>query len=76
MKDKVSKPLVVILDNASIHTAKKVQDFIRYLAKDELTLYFLPPYSPEPNRIEKLWHTIKPRWMAFEARDTKRLRRR
>jgi hypothetical protein len=33
-----------------------------------LTLYFLPPYSPELNRIEKLWHKMKYEWMAFKAR--------
>jgi transposase len=73
LKQKVSKPLVVILDNASVHTAKKIQDGIDYLAKQGLTLYFLPPYSPELNRIEKLWHTIKHRWMAFKARDPQTL---
>ncbi|WP_157648304.1 IS3 family transposase, partial [Burkholderia ubonensis] len=34
-----------------------------------LTLYFLPPYSPELNRIEKLWHKMKYEWLAFKARD-------
>jgi transposase len=34
-----------------------------------LTLYFLPPYSPELNRIEKLWHKMKYEWMAFTSRD-------
>ena len=35
-----------------------------------LTLLFLPPYSPELNRIEKLWHKMKYEWMAFKARNS------
>lgn len=30
-----------------------------------MTLYFLPPYSPELNRIEILWHKIKYEWLPF-----------
>lgn len=30
-----------------------------------LTLYFLPPYSPELNRIEILWRKIKYEWLDF-----------
>ena len=29
---------------------------------------FLPPYSPEINRIEKLWWLMKHRWMALTRR--------
>jgi transposase len=32
-----------------------------------------PPYSPELNRIEKLWHKIKYEWLAFKARDAQTL---
>jgi len=28
------------------------------------------PYSPELNRIEKLWHKMKYEWMAFKARNS------
>ncbi len=38
-----------------------------------LKLYFLPPYSPELNRIEKLWHKMKYEWMAFKSRDAQTL---
>jgi transposase len=40
------------------------------LREKGLTLYFLPPYSPELNRIEKLWHKMKYEWMAFKARNS------
>nr|WP_245598843.1 IS630 family transposase [Methylomicrobium lacus] len=59
MLDKVSKPLVVILDNASIHTAKKLKPYWDLLEEKGMRFYFLPPYSPELNRIELLWHKMK-----------------
>ena len=65
----VGKPLTVILDNASVHKAKAIQPLLKVLEQKGLTLYFLPPYSPELNRIEKLWHKMKYQWMAFKARD-------
>jgi len=52
---RIDKPLVVILDNASIHTAKKYQPYGDLLTDEGVTLYFLPPYCPELNRIEILW---------------------
>lgn len=63
------KPIVVIIDNASIHKAKANQEIIEFLAKQGLTLYFLPPYSPELNRIERLWHKMKYTWMAVKCRN-------
>jgi transposase len=69
----VGKPLTVILDNASVHTAKALQPYVKLLRQQRLTLYFLPPYSPELNRIEKLWHKMKYEWLAFKARDPQNL---
>jgi transposase len=66
----IGKPVTLILDNASIHKAKKIQPLIRFLGKQGLTLYFLPPYSPELNRIEGLWHKIKHTWMAAKCRNS------
>ena len=47
----VAKPITVILDNASIHNAKSERHIIEDLKKQGLTLYFLPPDSPELNKI-------------------------
>jgi transposase len=69
----VGKPLVVILDNASVHKAKEIEPLLKVLEAQGLKLYFLPPYSPELNRIEKLWHKMKYEWMAFKSRDAKTL---
>ena len=63
----------MILDNASIHKVKEIQPLLKILEQKGLKLYFQPPYSPELNRIEKLWHKMKYKWMAFKARDAKTL---
>ena len=73
LKNHVGKPLTVVLDNASIHKAKASRAIIEFLEKQGLTLYFLPPYSPELNRIERLWHKMKYTWMAPKCRDSKTL---
>ena len=50
--------IVMILDNAKIHHAKLLDDFLQE-HKDRLTLKFLPPYSPDYNMIEELWGWLK-----------------
>lgn len=69
----VGKPIKLIIDNASIHRAKALKPVIKYLETKGLTIYFLPPYSPELNRIERLWHKIKHTWMTPKHRDSKTL---
>ena len=49
--------LTVVVDNAKIHRAKIVMEFV---AKHErLTITHLPPYSPELNPIELVWAYVK-----------------
>jgi hypothetical protein len=50
----LTQPTVLVLDNASIHKARVVQAQVAGWAASGLTLLFLPPYSPELNRIEIL----------------------
>ncbi len=69
----VGKPLTVILDNASFHKGNAVQPMLKVLAQKGLKLYFLPPYSPELNRIEKLWHKVKYELMEFKTRTVQTL---
>ena len=71
LKNVVQKPLTAILDNASIHKAKSLEPIVTYLKTQEVTLYFLPPYSPELNRIERFWHAMKFTWRAPKCRDSK-----
>lgn len=51
----LTQPTVLVLDNASIHKAGLVQAHLAGWAAQGLTLLFLPPYSPELNRLEILW---------------------
>ena len=44
---------VVIMDRAGWHVSK------RMAVPDRVTILLLPPYSPELNPIENLWHWIK-----------------
>ena len=69
----VGKPIKLIIDNASIHRAKALEPVIEHLKMQGLTIYFLPPYSPELNKIERLWHKIKHTWMTPKYRDSKTL---
>ena len=48
----------MILDNAKIHHAKLLQDFLEENS-ERLELVFLPPYSPNLNKIEELWGWLK-----------------
>ena len=50
--------IVMILDNARIHHANYLQDYLEE-NKDRLELVFLPPYSPQLNLIEGLWKWLK-----------------
>ena len=47
----------LILDNYVIHSSNRVR---RFLAQhgELFVLHFLPPYSPEHNRIERLWREL------------------
>ncbi|WP_240673873.1 IS630 family transposase [Geobacillus sp. PK12] len=52
------KLMVLVLDNARIHHAKMVKEFLRQ-EEESFHLIFLPPYSPQLNPIERLWKWIK-----------------
>jgi len=47
---------VVIMDNLSSHKAAGVCEAIEAM---DATLWYLPPYSPDLNPIEKLWSKVK-----------------
>jgi len=52
-------PTVVALDNAGFHRARLVRDALPRLRELGAYLYYLPPYSPELNDIERLFRVIK-----------------
>lgn len=63
----LSKPTVLIMDNAPIHKSRKFMEKIPIWQKLGLFIEFLPTYSPELNKIEILWRKIKYEWMPFTA---------
>jgi hypothetical protein len=49
---------VVILDGAGWHRSQGL------VVPGNITLLELPPYSPELNPIERLWHYLRSHWLA------------
>ncbi|MBD2039946.1 transposase [Microcoleus sp. FACHB-672] len=47
---------VVVIDNASFHKCAAIQQAIEQAG---CTLLFLPPYSPDLNKIKKFWARLK-----------------
>ena len=52
-KEYSDKDILIILDQAGWHKAKDLK------VPTNITLMFLPPYSPELNPVEKLWQWLR-----------------
>lgn len=63
----ITKRTVIVLDNAPIHRSKVFKTKIQHWQKQDLYIFFLPPYSPELNKIEILWRFIKYKWLPLDA---------
>ncbi len=62
---------VVVLDNARIHTGKKMRERIEGWQNRGLFIFYLPTYSPHLNIAETLWRKLKYEWLApsdYESR--------
>ena len=59
----INKKTVIVLDNARVHKAKKVRELFDIWQNRGLFIFFLPPYSPHLNIIERLWKEMKDRWV-------------
>lgn len=53
---KKAKRIHLILDNYGIHKSTEAKAALRRLTR--VQLHFLPPYSPDHNRIERLWQDL------------------
>jgi putative transposase len=68
-------PTVIVLDNVGFHRAQEVRAARAELWQRHIYLYYLPPYSPELNDIERVFRTIKHhelperRYPTFDALD-------
>lgn len=62
----IHKPTFIVLDNASIHTAKIIKARIPVWQRRGLHLFYLPTYSPQLNIAETLWRHMKGGWLRPE----------
>jgi len=63
----LQKETWVVLDNASFHKSEIIEDKIKEWEDKKLFLYYLPPYSPQLNLIERVWQFMKYKWMPLDA---------
>lgn len=70
LSEKIDKQTVIVLDNASVHTARKIKERLDYWQEKGLYIFYLPPYSPHLNIAERLWKELKGRWLKPQDYDT------
>jgi transposase len=66
----LNKGDVVILDNLSAHKGKEIRELIESVGAE---LWYLPPYSPDLNPIEKMWSKVKAVLRKLKARTEEQL---
>jgi transposase len=54
----VGRKVVLVCDNGRFHTTKAVRAWLE-ANKDKVEIYWLPPYCPSLNLIERLWGHLK-----------------
>jgi transposase len=57
--DSVPGKIFLIVDGHPVHKAKKVSEFVKEKADGRLSIFFLPPYSPNLNPDEWVWNNVK-----------------
>ena len=62
---RVSRPVVLVLDNGPIHTSKASREALA--ARSWLTVERLPKYAPELNDIERSWRDLKRHYLAHRT---------
>ncbi|MEP0912848.1 IS630 family transposase, partial [Leptolyngbya sp. GB1-A1] len=59
---------VIVIDNASFHHSQVITEMV---AEAGCELWYLPPYSPDLNKIERWWFVLKnwmrQRWDKFDS---------
>jgi transposase len=66
----IKKPTTLVIDNASTHTSHEFNENLEIWKERKLSIYRIPPYSPELNIIEIVWRKIKYEWLPFSAYDS------
>jgi len=67
----IAKLTVVVLDNARIHTGKKMRERIVGWQSRGLFVFYLPTYSPHLNIAETVWRKLKYEWLSAEDYESK-----
>lgn len=70
LRPSLSKGDIVILDNLSAHKGKEIRELIESVGAE---LWYLPPYSPDLNPIEKMWSKVKAILRKLKARTEQEL---
>lgn len=63
------RKIVLVLDNVAYHKTKMLLDLYAE-HRDRLDVVWLPPYSPNLNRIERVWKHLKSRYIQNEFFET------
>jgi transposase len=64
LSDAITKPTVVVLDNARVHRSHLIQERLPYWEARGLFVFYLPVYSPQLNIAEILWRKLKYEWLS------------
>lgn len=56
---KRERPLMIIVDNYSVHKSDDVQLALPFLEQADIYLLYLPSYCPQLSEIEPIWNTVK-----------------
>ncbi len=65
-----SRPGVIVLDNYAVHRSAAVKAALVDFERVGVHFFYLPPYSPELNRIERLWRHVKHEEMPIRSYQT------
>jgi hypothetical protein len=63
------RPLVIVLDNYSVHKSERVEEEAPLLEAAGVRLFYLPSYSPELSDIEPIWQDVKYHELTKRSRD-------
>jgi len=65
----VGRRIILVCDNGRFHKTKAVEQWLAE-HRDQITIYWLPPYCPSLNLIERLWGHLKRTILANVLYDT------
>lgn len=64
---KRERPLMIVLDNYSVHKSQSVQEMQSVLEAADIYLVYLPSYSPELSKIEPVWNDVKQHYLTTRS---------